>query len=97
MSLPTVVHILSELDKSLVEFGTYDYYDKGVDEVHELPFGIVEELRKLSSGDVSTYLNDIKKHEHGEHLASYILSLLETDVTVPSWIDDIVKKTGLIY
>lgn len=79
--------VLADLDKALKQFGTYNYYDKGVDEVFNASQA-VDHVRKLDSKKAVEFLVNLSKHEHGSHLVSHIVMCL--DDSPEKWFDEVV-------
>jgi hypothetical protein len=85
----TETQLLKDLDVALKQFGTYNYYDKGVDEVFDASQAVAH-VKTLTAKDAVEFLKNLSKHEHGEHLASHIVSCCD-DVLHANWFDDVVE------
>jgi hypothetical protein len=85
--------ITTALDEGLKRFGTYNYYDKGPDEIMDVRT-LSAQLVVLSKEDITFVLNGVKNYgEHGEHLANSFLVDLQ-DLPDSDW-DYIIDNTGL--
>lgn len=80
--------VLEKLDVALEQFGTYNYYDKGVDEVFDAD-GAIAHVKTLSSTAAITFLLELAKHKHGEHLVCHMVLCCDTD-TDEKWFDEVV-------
>ena len=84
----TPAEALKDLEKALKQFGTYSYYDKGVDEVFDAS-PIVAYAGTLDVKDAVKFLSTLAEHEHGEHLAEHIVSCL--DDADEKWFEEVVE------
>jgi alpha/beta superfamily hydrolase len=85
----TPADVLKDLDKALARFGTYDYYDKGVDEVFDASKA-TSYVRSLEPADAVRFLVSLSNHEHGSHLVSHIVNCL--DDTPEEWFEVVVEE-----
>ena len=83
----TIEKVLASLEASLKQFGTYSYYDKGVDEVFDAR-PVVNHVKTLSSKDAVEYLQKLAEHAHGEHLVSHVVSCC--DNAPEQWFTEVV-------
>lgn len=61
---------------ALAEFGRYNYYDKGAEEVMEVrPFA--SKFRNMSAKDAADVLVEVANHEHGSKFVSSVLNYLQ--------------------
>lgn len=58
---------INKLEEALEKFGTYQYYDKGSDEIMDLN-SLLREARKASCVELSKDMNELFAHEHGREL-----------------------------
>ena len=92
----TEAQLLKDLDVALKRFGTYNYYDKGVDEVFDASAAVAH-VKALTAKDAVIFLKNLTTHPDGEHLANHIVSRLDSD-TDEVWFDDVVvgcTKVGM--
>lgn len=83
----TTKKLLKDLDAALKRFGTYSYYDKGVDEVFDAS-PAVSYVKSLTAKKAVEFLLALKKHEHGEHLVNHIVCCC--DDADEKWFEDVV-------
>lgn len=83
----TIEKVFASLEAALKQFGTYSYYDKGVDEVYDAS-PVVSHVKTLSSKDAIEYLQKLAEHEHGEHLVQHIVMCCD-DMPEP-WFTEVV-------
>lgn len=81
--------VLQKLDEALKKFGTYNYYDKGVDEVFNAD-PTTSYVKTLSATDAIAFLVELSKHEHGPHLVSHIISNCD-NVPDEKWFHEVVE------
>lgn len=89
----TEAEVLKDLDVALKRFGTYNYYDKGVDEVFDAS-PVVSHVKTLPSADAVKFLVNLSKHPDGEHLVSHIASCCDGEPNDPvydKWFEDVVE------
>ncbi len=67
---------LAALKEGITKFGTYDYYDKGVDSVMFIP-PLLDRFKQMSAKDVQKVLLEVLEYEHGKHFVGFILMCLE--------------------
>jgi hypothetical protein len=87
-------YITGKLDEALELFGTYNYYDKGVDEVMSTTL-IVDKLTNLSAKECGEILVEVKKHKHGEHLVNYLVGGMDNMPT--TWFEEVLRLSGAEY
>ena len=90
----TAKGIIKDLEEALEQFGTYNYYDKGVDEVFDY-HPIVSELEKMSAKDAGALMVEVGKHKHGPHLVNTLASDLD-HMPLP-WFEEMLKVAGAEY
>lgn len=89
--------VFKDLDAALKQFGTYSYYDKGVDEVFDAQ-PIADYLKTLSAKDAGIWMKGLLAHEHGEHLLNSLPNYLDGDSTVSDqWFEEMVTTSGANY
>ncbi len=87
---------LSDLEKSLKEFGTYSFDDKGAYEVMNVNIFV----RQIGSMDVESasecllLISNGRKDGRGENLANTILTNIRQ---TEDWIDGVLDITGMEY
>lgn len=64
--------IVKEIDKGIKTFGTYDLFDKGLDEVFD-SWDTVQEMKKEKPKDIQKMLLELAKHECGEPIVSGLI------------------------
>ena len=70
----TPKEVVAKLNEALKRFGTYHYYDKGSQEVLDLR-AITDSIEDVDQ--VIVIIKALSNHEHGDQLASDILSELQ--------------------
>ena len=92
----TSKQIIKLLDEALKQFGTYQFYDKGPDEVMNTD-PITDELRKLTADKAGKILNEVKKNakEGGESLVEYLVCIM--DDQPDEWFETVLEMTGVDY
>jgi len=88
--------VFTKLDEALKKFGTYNYYDKGVDEVFDAS-EIEEFIRTFPSGtEAGKWMKGLASHEHGQHLIDHLASCLD-NVADDKWFEEMVEESGADY
>ena len=87
----TATDITDSLEVALKQFGTYNYYDKGVDEIFNA-HPIEEYLKTLSGKDAGKLMKEVAKHEHGQHLIDHLAEGLEDQPD--AWFDAMLTESG---
>jgi hypothetical protein len=90
----TAKEIIKDLKEALKMFGTYNYYDKGVDEVFNYR-PIVKELEKMSAKDAGTLMKELSAYEHGPHLVNALANDLDHMPEV--WFTEMLDLSGAEY
>jgi hypothetical protein len=87
--------VFAELDDALKLYGTYNYYDKGVDEVFDSS-EIASFVRTFPSGkEAGKWMKGLATHEHGQHLIDHLANCL--DDTDDKWFEEMVEESGANY
>ena len=67
---------ISEIKKVIKQYGEYTYWNKGADEVMDIP-KYVKELQTLSDNELYITLKEIGKHDLSKPFMSAVLSRFE--------------------
>lgn len=78
---------IKEIEEGLAEFGRYTYYDKGANEVVEVPS--YKDFKDHPPEEIKKVLKEILQHEHGEPFVSAILyNLQDYDSIIEPLLED---------
>jgi hypothetical protein len=68
--------VLLELNEAIARFGTYTYYDKGAEEVLDVP-ALSVGVSELDTAAAGALLTTLFEHQHGHLLAQSLLASQE--------------------
>jgi len=69
----TAKECIKRIDEALYEFGRYSYYDKGADEVMDIP-DVVLELKGMTKDEILSVLTEVSKYEHAKPFLCAVLT-----------------------
>ena len=72
----TAKECIKRIDEALKEFGRYSYYDKGADEVMDIP-DVVLELKGMTKDEILSVLTEVSKHERANPFLCAVIGSLD--------------------
>jgi len=72
----TAKECIKRIDEALKEFGRYSYYDKGADEVMDIP-DVVLELKGMTKDEILSVLTEVSKYEHAKPFLCAVIGSLD--------------------
>ncbi len=91
----TANEITTKLDEALKRFGTYQFEDKGADEIMDMQ-EIAEKLKTMTSTQAGQVMKQVaSSHDRGQQLINDLVMSL--DSMDEEWFEDMLNVSGAEY
>lgn len=69
----TAKECIGEIKTALKQFGEYSYYDKGPNEVMDMPSICFKRMSDMDAKQIADVLAEVREYKHGERFVSEVL------------------------